>query len=60
MILDYSFDEFHPKKMALDAEMPAPLLNLVYNRLLSSMANGKGESDWVEGISGGVSNDAGL
>lgn len=47
-------------KMALDAEMPAPLLNLVYNRLLSSMANGKGESDWVEGISGGVSNDAGL
>jgi 3-hydroxyisobutyrate dehydrogenase-like beta-hydroxyacid dehydrogenase len=47
-------------KMALDAEMPAPLLNLVYNRLLSSIANGKSESDWVEGISGGVSNDAGL
>jgi 3-hydroxyisobutyrate dehydrogenase-like beta-hydroxyacid dehydrogenase len=47
-------------KMALDAEMPAPLLNLVYNRLLSSMANGKSDSDWVEGISSGVSNDAGL
>jgi 3-hydroxyisobutyrate dehydrogenase-like beta-hydroxyacid dehydrogenase len=47
-------------KMALDAQMPAPLLNLVYNRLLSAMANGKSESDWVEGISGGVSNDAGL
>lgn len=46
-------------KMALDAEMPAPLLSLVYNRLLSSIANGKGNSDWVEGISGGVSNDAG-
>jgi 3-hydroxyisobutyrate dehydrogenase-like beta-hydroxyacid dehydrogenase len=47
-------------KMALDAQMPAPLLNLVYNRLLSAMANGKSESDWVEGISGGVSNDAGI
>jgi 3-hydroxyisobutyrate dehydrogenase-like beta-hydroxyacid dehydrogenase len=47
-------------KMALDVEMPAPLLNLVYNRLLSSMANGKSDSDWVEGISSGVSNDAGL
>jgi 3-hydroxyisobutyrate dehydrogenase-like beta-hydroxyacid dehydrogenase len=47
-------------KMALDVEMPAPLLNLVYNRLLSSIANGKSESDWVEGISGGVSNDAGV
>lgn len=47
-------------KMALDAEMPAPLLNLVYNRLLSSLANGKGDDDWVEGIAGGVSNDAGI
>jgi 3-hydroxyisobutyrate dehydrogenase-like beta-hydroxyacid dehydrogenase len=47
-------------KMALDAEMPAPLLNLVYNRLLSALANGKQDSDWVEGIAGGVSNDAGL
>ncbi|MEO5911943.1 MAG: NAD(P)-dependent oxidoreductase [Pelobium sp.] len=46
-------------KMALDAEMPAPLLSLVYNRLLSAVANGKGDNDWVEGIAGGVSNDAG-
>ncbi|WP_017258961.1 NAD(P)-dependent oxidoreductase [Pedobacter arcticus] len=47
-------------KMALDAEMPAPLLNLVYNRLLSALANGNKDSDWVEGISGGVSKDAGI
>lgn len=47
-------------KMALDAKMPAPLLNLVYNRLLSAIANGNGNGDWVEGISGGVSNDAGF
>ncbi|HET8829169.1 MAG TPA: NAD(P)-dependent oxidoreductase [Pelobium sp.] len=47
-------------KMALDAEMPAPLLSLVYNRLLSTLANGKKDSDWVEGISGGVSKDAGI
>ncbi len=47
-------------KMALDAEMPAPLLNLVYNRLLSAIANGKGDGDWVEGVAGGVSSDAGV
>lgn len=47
-------------KMALDAQMPAPLLNLVYNRLLSAMANGNQDSDWVEGIAGGVSKDAGI
>lgn len=47
-------------KMALDAEMPAPLLSLVYNRLLSSLANGGADNDWVEGIAGGVSKDAGI
>ena len=47
-------------KMALDAQMPAPLLSLVYNRLLSAVANGKGENDWVEGIAGSVSTDAGV
>lgn len=47
-------------KIALDAEMPAPLLSLVYNRLLSAVANGNGDSDWVEGIAGGVSTDAGV
>lgn len=47
-------------KMALDAEMPAPLLNLVYNRLLGAIAQGKGEQDWAESIAKGVSNDAGI
>ena len=47
-------------KMALDAQMPAPLLSLVYNRLLSAVANGNGEKDWVEGIAGSVSTDAGV
>lgn len=47
-------------KMALDAEMPTPLLNIVYNRLLSAVANGKKDSDWVEGIAGGISKDAGI
>ncbi len=47
-------------KMALDAEMPAPLLSLVYNRLLSALANGGADTDWVEGIAGGVSKDAGI
>lgn len=47
-------------KMALDAEMPAPLLSLVYNRLLSALANGGADTDWVEGIAGGVSKEAGV
>ena len=47
-------------KMALDAEMPAPLLNLVYNRLLGAIAQGKGEQDWAESIAKGVSNEAGI
>lgn len=47
-------------KLALDAQMPAPLLSLVYNRLLSALAKGNGDDDWVEGIAGGVSEDAGL
>jgi 3-hydroxyisobutyrate dehydrogenase-like beta-hydroxyacid dehydrogenase len=47
-------------KIALDAQMPAPLLSLVYNRLLSAVANGNGENDWVEGIAGSVSTDAGV
>lgn len=47
-------------KMALDAQMPAPLLSLVYNRLLGALANEKGNHDWVEGISGSVSSDAGV
>lgn len=47
-------------KMALDSEMPAPILNLVYNRLLSAIAKGNGENDWAESIANGVSSDAGL
>src|SRR6476661_4377095 len=47
-------------KIAMDVEMPAPLLSLVYNRLLSSLAQGQGDKDWAEGIAGGVSKDAGL
>lgn len=47
-------------KLALDKQMPAPLLSLVYNRLLSALAKGNGDNDWVEGIAGGVSEDAGI
>lgn len=47
-------------KMALDAQMPAPLLSLVYNRLLGALANGNGHEDWAEGIAKGVDTDAGV
>ena len=47
-------------KMALDAQMPAPFLSLVYNRLLGALANGNGHEDWAEGIAKGVDTDAGV
>ena len=47
-------------KMALDSKTPAPILDLVYNRLLSAIAKGNGDKDWAEGIASGVSSDAGL
>jgi hypothetical protein len=37
-----------------------PLVTLVHNRLLTSIAKGKGDRDWTEGISGDVSDDAGI
>jgi 3-hydroxyisobutyrate dehydrogenase-like beta-hydroxyacid dehydrogenase len=39
---------------------PMPIANTVHSRLLSSIAKGWGEHDWVEGISRGVTEDAGL
>jgi hypothetical protein len=40
--------------------MPMPIANAVHGRLLTAVAKGWGESDWVEGIGRGVSEDAGL
>jgi len=47
-------------KLAQQSETPMPFVNTVYNRLLTAVAKGQGERDWVEGVSRGVTDDAGL
>jgi len=42
------------------SETPMPLVSLIHNRMLSAVAKGWGERDWVEAISRGVTDDAGL
>ena len=45
---------------AKDSEMPMPLANLVHDRLLSAVANGRADIDWTGGLALGVSEAAGL
>ncbi|RYZ96124.1 MAG: NAD(P)-dependent oxidoreductase [Moraxellaceae bacterium] len=46
---------------AQKSKMPAPLISLVNNRLLTTVAKGHGDtSDWIESFGKGVDEDAGL
>lgn len=47
-------------KLSQSSATPMPTVSLVHNRLQSAVAKGWGESDWVEGVSRGVSEDAGV
>lgn len=47
-------------KLSQMSEMPMPIANAVHGRLLTAVAKGWGETDWVEGVSRGVSDDAGI
>ena len=47
-------------KLSQASQTPMPTVTLVHNRLQSAVAKGWGEADWVEGISRGVSEDAGV
>jgi len=47
-------------KLSQQAQSPMPIVSIVHNRLLSAVAKGWGETDWVEGVSRGVSEDAGV
>jgi 3-hydroxyisobutyrate dehydrogenase-like beta-hydroxyacid dehydrogenase len=47
-------------KLSQTSATPMPTLSLVHNRLQSAVAKGWGEGDWVEGVSRGVSEDAGV
>jgi len=47
-------------KLAQQSEIPMPVASVVHNRLLTAMAQGGGEKDWIEGVSRGVTDDAGI
>ena len=47
-------------KLSQQSETPMPVATAVHNRLLAAVAKGWGETDWVEGVGRGVTEDAGL
>jgi 3-hydroxyisobutyrate dehydrogenase-like beta-hydroxyacid dehydrogenase len=47
-------------KLAQQSETPMPIGALIHNRLLTAIAKGLGERDWVEAVGRGVTDDAGL
>jgi 3-hydroxyisobutyrate dehydrogenase-like beta-hydroxyacid dehydrogenase len=47
-------------KLSQSSETPMPVATAVHNRLLAAVAKGWGETDWVEGVGRGVTEDAGL
>ncbi|MDR6941294.1 NAD(P)-dependent oxidoreductase [Mucilaginibacter pocheonensis] len=47
-------------KLSQASETPMPLVNALHSRLLTAVAKGRGDTDWIEGISRGVSEDAGV
>jgi 3-hydroxyisobutyrate dehydrogenase-like beta-hydroxyacid dehydrogenase len=46
--------------LSQQSETPMPVATVVHNRLLTAVAKGWGETDWVEGVGRGVAEDAGL
>lgn len=46
--------------LAQKSETPMPMVAVIHNRLLTAIAKGKGERDWVEGFGSGVTDDAGI
>jgi len=47
-------------KLSQASETPMPVATTLHNRLLTAVAKGWGETDWVEGVGRGVSEDAGV
>lgn len=47
-------------KLAQQSETPMPVGTLIHNRLLTAVAKGLGERDWVEAVGRGVTDDAGV
>lgn len=47
-------------KLSQATQTPMPLATLAHNRLMTAIAKGWGERDWVEGFGRGVGEDAGV
>lgn len=47
-------------KLAQQSETPMPVGTAIHNRLLSAVAKGWGDRDWVEAVGRGVTDDAGV
>jgi 3-hydroxyisobutyrate dehydrogenase-like beta-hydroxyacid dehydrogenase len=47
-------------KLAQQSETPMPMGTLIHNRLLTAVAKGLGDRDWVEAVGRGVTDDAGI
>lgn len=47
-------------KLAQQSKTPMPMGTLIHNRLLSALAKGLGDRDWVEAVGRGVGDDAGV
>jgi 3-hydroxyisobutyrate dehydrogenase-like beta-hydroxyacid dehydrogenase len=47
-------------RLAQQSETPMPIGTAIHNRLLSAVAKGWGERDWVEAVDRGVAEDAGI
>lgn len=47
-------------KLSQTSETPMPLATLAHNRLLTAVAKGGGDRDWVEAFGKGVADDAGI
>ncbi|MEO6521622.1 MAG: NAD(P)-dependent oxidoreductase [Mucilaginibacter sp.] len=47
-------------KLSQTSETPMPLATLAHNRLLTAVAKGGGDRDWVEAFGKGVTDDAGI
>jgi 3-hydroxyisobutyrate dehydrogenase-like beta-hydroxyacid dehydrogenase len=47
-------------KLSQTSETPMPLAMLAHNRLLTAVAKGGGDRDWVEAFGKGVTDDAGI
>jgi len=47
-------------KLAQQSETPMPMGTLIHNRLLTAVAKGLGDRDWVEAVGRGVTDDAGV